>query len=244
MNDEEFGAADDYRRAFEVIRAEGIPDNHVALLRAHYAAPDHTSTWAQLAVAVGYANGKAVNLQYGTLAGRVAALLGIDQPPKGFWLNVLAGSADERDAVSGHTAFVLRRPVIQALTRLGILPGTAIELLPDELDGSAPIREGARYQVLVNAYERDPEARRQCIAAHGTSCCVCGFTFGAVYGDVAEGYIHVHHLRPLSELGREYVVDPIEDLRPVCPNCHAVLHLGGRCRSIEEVKELVECNRA
>jgi hypothetical protein len=32
-------------------------------------------------------------------------------------------------------------------------------------------------------------------------------------------------------------VDPVADLRPVCPNCHAVIHLGGACRSIDEVRQ-------
>jgi hypothetical protein len=44
MDDEEFGTPADYLRAFEVVRAEGIPDNHMALLRAHYAAPAYTIT--------------------------------------------------------------------------------------------------------------------------------------------------------------------------------------------------------
>ena len=77
----------------------------------------------------------------------------------------------------------------------------------------------------MNAYERNPEARRRCIEHYGAKCVVCGFDFGAVYGGVAEGLIHVHHLKPISEVGEGYVVDPVEDLRPVCPNCHAVIHL-------------------
>jgi hypothetical protein len=120
MNHEEFGTSDIYYRAFQAILSEGIPDNHLALLQAHFRAPAHTATWAQLAKEVGYANGNAVNLQYGTLASRVAKLLRIGEAPKGFWLYVLAGWADERDPVSGHTAFVLRRPVIEALTQLGV----------------------------------------------------------------------------------------------------------------------------
>jgi hypothetical protein len=124
---EEFGTADDYRRAFEALRAEGIPDNHLALLRAHYAAPDHTATWAQLAAAVGYANGSAVNLQYGRLARRVAERLGVTEPPNDFWLYVLAEWAANRDSASGHTAFVLRRPAIEALQQLGVLPAEAVE---------------------------------------------------------------------------------------------------------------------
>jgi predicted HNH restriction endonuclease len=111
--------------------------------------------------------------------------------------------------------------------------------LPEELGAAAPIREGAKYQVLVNAYERNPEAGQRCIATHGNICCVCGFSFGAVYGPEADGYIHVHRVSPLSEIGGEYVVNPVEDLRPVCPNCHAVLHLGGRRRTIDEVRQLL-----
>jgi putative restriction endonuclease len=239
MNDEQFGTADDYFRAFQAIKAEGIPEKHIALLQAHFKAPNHTATWARLAEDVGYTQGSAVNLQYGKLASRVAERLGIEEAPQGFWLYVLVGWAADKDAVSGHTAFVLRHPVIEALTRLGILTGESIELLPDELDPSAPLHEGARYQVMVNAFERNREARRRCIATHGSSCCICGFSFGNVYGPEAEGYIHVHHIRPLSEVGSEYVVDPVKDLLPVCPNCHAILHLGGRNRTIEEVQQLL-----
>jgi predicted HNH restriction endonuclease len=92
---------------------------------------------------------------------------------------------------------------------------------------------------MVNAYERDPEARMRCIAAHRTDCCICGFSFGAAYGPEADGFIHVHHVKALSEVGGEYVVDPVKDLRPVCPNCHAVLHLGGQCRTIAKVKRIL-----
>ncbi|MGL4553488.1 MAG: HNH endonuclease [Gemmataceae bacterium] len=111
--------------------------------------------------------------------------------------------------------------------------------LPDEVLGGVVYSEGSAHRVEVNRYERDPQARSACIAVHGTSCCVCGFSFGTVYGPEAEGYIHVHHLHALSEAGGERVVDPMEDLRPVCPNCHAMLHLDGRGRSIEEVRQLL-----
>jgi hypothetical protein len=111
--------------------------------------------------------------------------------------------------------------------------------LADELEAATSIREGARYQVTVNAYERNPEARSRCIAYYGPTCAVCGLSFAAVYGPLAEGFIHVHHVKPLSEIGQRYKVDPVADLRPVCPNCHAVIHLDGGCRSIEEVRQLL-----
>ena len=117
-------------------------------------------------------------------------------------------------------------------------------VLPEEINQPTGLVEGAVRSITVNAYERSPQVRQQCIEAHGTACCICGFSFLAVYGEVAKGYIHVHHLRPLSEVSGEYLVDPVMDLRPVCPNCHAVLHLGGQCRSLDEVKQMVERNPA
>ena len=65
-----------------------------------------------------------------------------------------------------------------------------------------------------------------------------GFNFGKVFGELGEGFIHIHHLRPLSEIGEEYKVNPVEDLRPVCPNCHAMIHRRSPPLSIEEVKML------
>jgi len=116
-------------------------------------------------------------------------------------------------------------------------------VLPEEISQPSGLVEGAVRSIMVNAYERNPKARRECIHAHGTACCICGFTFGAVYGKVAEDYIHIHHIRPLSEVNGEYIVDPVKDLRPVCPNCHAVLHMRGECRGIEDVKSLMEDNQ-
>ena len=115
----------------------------------------------------------------------------------------------------------------------------SISIFPDEIVEPSRYLEGASRRVWVNAYERSGEARRRCLAAHGTSCHICDYNFEAVFGPEAIGYIHVHHLRPLSEIGGEYVVDPINDLRPVCPNCHAFLHMNGRCRTIDEVRAIL-----
>ena len=88
----------------------------------------------------------------------------------------------------------------------------------------AELYEGARKAVFSNKYERNPEARRRCIEYYGPCCQICGFDFGKVYGEAFEGRIDVHHIKPVSEIGKAYVVDPIKDLIPVCPNCHAALH--------------------
>lgn len=116
---------------------------------------------------------------------------------------------------------------------------TVVSSYPDEVPDDRKYFEGAVVSRLVNAYERSDAARADCIAAHGTSCCVCRFKFAENYGEEARGLIHVHHRKPLSEIGEEYRVDPIKDLCPVCPNCHAVIHLGGGCRSIEDMQRMV-----
>ena len=102
-----------------------------------------------------------------------------------------------------------------------------------------PLTEGAAETVTSNQYERNPKARAACIAAHGTACAVCGIDFGDAYGPEFAGKIEVHHIVPLSEIGEAYVVDPVRDLRPVCPNCHTALHSKkGGVYTIEELKAI------
>jgi predicted HNH restriction endonuclease len=114
--------------------------------------------------------------------------------------------------------------------------------LPEELLDVTDLHEGASQKIVVNAYERNSRARRLCIEAHGTNCIVCNFSFEEIYGEYAAGFIHVHHLFPIALKGGEYKINPIKDLRPICPNCHAVIHLRGSCLSIEEMKALLMKN--
>ena len=114
----------------------------------------------------------------------------------------------------------------------------------DEVDAEAVYQEGAVRQVMVNAYERNPQAREQCITLHGLRCRVCSFDFEASYGAAGAGYIHVHHLRPLSDIGEQYEVNPQRDLCPVCANCHAVIHRRKPPYSIEEVKAMLKTQSA
>lgn len=98
--------------------------------------------------------------------------------------------------------------------------------------------EGAKTRVETNRYERSPENRRRCLEVHGASCLVCGFDFGEEFGEVGQGFIHVHHVTPVAELGEGYVVDPTRDLVPVCPNCHAMLHKRQPPYSLRELQAI------
>lgn len=93
-----------------------------------------------------------------------------------------------------------------------------------ETDIPSDCYEGAKYQVTVNKYERSSIARQKCIEANGTRCFVCGFEFEKIYGEVGKNFIHIHHIIPLNKIGKEYVINYKNDLIPVCPNCHAMLH--------------------
>lgn len=112
---------------------------------------------------------------------------------------------------------------------------------PDELSGSGDYIEGAKKRITVNAYERDPQARRACISHHGAVCKCCGFDFEKTYGEHGKGFIHVHHIRPLTTLGEGYRIDPVTELIPLCPNCHAMIHRGNESRplAVEELRRLM-----
>lgn len=105
--------------------------------------------------------------------------------------------------------------------------------------------EGAAKMVLVNKYERSSVARGKCIEYHGCNCSICGMNFETVYGEIGNGFIHIHHKISLSEIKENYVLDYKNDLIPVCPNCHAMLHrkLNGKTLSMEEVKQIYESRK-
>ncbi|WP_419774650.1 HNH endonuclease [Halarcobacter sp.] len=100
-------------------------------------------------------------------------------------------------------------------------------------------KEGKSISVQVNKYERDINARKKCIEHFGTKCQICNFDFEKVYGELGKDFIHVHHKKPISEIGKEYIVDPIKDLIPVCPNCHAMLHRRKPAYTINELRKKI-----
>lgn len=109
----------------------------------------------------------------------------------------------------------------------------------DDVDPAGKYVEGAVTQVLVNRYERDPAAREACLSHWGYACMGCGLALEDVYGGLARGFIHVHHLRELAMIGEGYEVDPVHDLRPLCPNCHAMVHRRRPALTLEELRAVI-----
>ncbi|MCA9317619.1 MAG: HNH endonuclease [Planctomycetes bacterium] len=143
------------------------------------------------------------------------------------------GSVD----VSAYRGLALPGEVIDDAARSGL------HIWPDDVPSGATYREGATKAVLVNAYERDPRCRAACLAHYGHSCVVCGMSFGSQYGAEFAGMIHVHHLTLISARGGSHEVDPVADLRPVCPNCHAAIHRRSPPYTPDEVRARLHAAR-
>ena len=99
--------------------------------------------------------------------------------------------------------------------------------------------EGAVETINVNRYERNKEARRKCIAHYGQACQACDIDLSKKYGSVAENFTHVHHIKKLSTISAKYQIDPVTDLIPLCPNCHAIAHLRKEPYSVQQIKSMI-----
>ena len=99
--------------------------------------------------------------------------------------------------------------------------------------------EGALVKVMANKYERNQKARKECVAKKGYKCLVCGCDFEKAYGEIGKGFIHVHHVVPISSIGQEYELNVDTDLVPVCPNCHYMMHRKDPPYTVEEMKKIM-----
>lgn len=240
-------SASDYVRAFQQLSGR-IKPIHRDLLATQYASHGRQSSARFLADAVCDGKIGTANLFYGGLAKRLCEKLDVepsrrrDGSPR--WWNILARGWEGPDGF----VWKMRPEVAEAIEILGwVTPGTATAAAPP-LNGEEQIEpakyiEGAAKQILVNAFERDAKARKACIAHYSAICQVCDCDFGDTYGPIGKGFIHVHHRVHLSKIAKEYEVDPIKDLVPVCPNCHAMLHCGKQPPTVEELREIVRARK-
>ncbi|MFW3164861.1 HNH endonuclease [Pseudomonas syringae pv. syringae] len=115
----------------------------------------------------------------------------------------------------------------------------AIALVEDtsSFPASRGDEEGEWQQVIVTQYERSRSNRKACLDHYGPACQACGMSFGDVYGELGTGFIHVHHEVPLHTLGGPQNVDPVKDMKPLCPNCHAMVHRADPPIPVIELRE-------
>ena len=214
---------------------------HQDVVRSLLNAPANSASAAELRDLLGLNHHVTVNQAMGAFGLAVWNLLG--EHPDGCapgtqedWTVIATGSPVTRRGF----VWTLRPAVVAALLNNG---NELKDRLPNEVSDAGQFFEGAVRSVAVKAWERNAGARQRCIELHGCRCRVCDMDFGERYGPLAAGLIHVHHLVPLRTVGATYEVNPESDLCPVCPNCHAVLHLTDPPLSIEEVKTMLKTSR-
>lgn len=220
-------------------------DYDLSIFQALYSFENHQAYASQIGLLLGH-TGKAphslINLEIGRYAKRIAQHFDIEFTKREnqnfkYW-DLFFKGWDE----GSFFMWQLRPQIIDALEQNKL---TGIELISEEIstEEAKILFEGAKKTVTINAYERNPKARSLCLEHWGTKCAVCGFDFKKAYGEIGKGFIHVHHLMPVAQIGKSYQIDPISDLRPVCPNCHAVIHLKKPPFTIKEMIELINASR-
>lgn len=197
-----------------------------------YSLPHHRCTAGQLAALLGYSAHGSGNLAFGGAARVIWQYLGFPAPSSD-WFSILATWDRETRSWELHSDFTLAIEQTEDLS-----DAIEFEVHPEEIRGN--FYEGATASTQVTIYERSSEARRACIAHYGCRCFACGFSFEDFYGSLGRNFIHVHHLIPISSIGEEYRIDPIKDLRPLCPNCHAMIHRRVPHITIEELKDTIQ----
>jgi 5-methylcytosine-specific restriction protein A len=222
----------------EILQDEKLTNElDLAIFQALYSFQDHKAYASQIALILETTH-PPLNLEIGRYAKRIAEHYDINFTARSaekfkFW-DLFFSGWDE------GTKFIwqLRPELVEALIATGL---TGDEIYPDELptENTEELFEGIKRTVTVNSYERNSKARQLCVKHWKAICAVCSFDFEKTYGEIGKGFIHVHHLTPVSQIGKSYQVDPINDLIPVCPNCHSMLHRQEPPLTIDELKTLL-----
>lgn len=238
-----------------------VGDLSINVLRQHYLAPGRAATASELAKAVGYKKYTAVNLTYGLLAKKIinywyqmniwsenellASLI------KNGVLRDGSGEVDpklsifmKRMTLKSNWTFYMSDELAEAVEEMGWVKSKDRSLISgDQEDPTDPtsFEEGGIKYRTVQQYERSTKARRECINKNGDSCIACGISFRQLFGEEFDGLIVVHHTKPLAvkEIRK---TDPVNDMKPLCPNCHAMAHYGlpgDKPRSIEELRKII-----
>lgn len=173
---------------------------------------------------------------------------GYDLKPTDFYAR-FESIAETSDDNSKLTLESLRKLGLNSNFQGGIkVPNDILQYLLDCFivvfdDLSQTFSEGSTYKHSITSYKRNQQAREACLSYYGCTCQICGINFETLYGDVGKGFIHVHHIDFISSFdGVKHEINPCEELIPVCPNCHAMLHrkLNGKYLTPDELKSIVQ----
>jgi len=226
----------------EILQNPNITNElNIKVFQTLYSFENYKASSSQVGRILGY-EGKntasPLNLEIGRYAKRIAKDYDINFTEREsrkykFWDLFFNGWDEDKKFV-----WQLKENLIEALEETKL---TGEEQFAEEIPKKniKTLHEGIKKIVTVNTFERNTKARNECIKHWGTVCSVCDFNFKETFGKIGKGFIHVHHLTPIHTIGSSYEIDPINDLRPVCPNCHAMLHKKNPPYLIKELRQII-----
>lgn len=190
---------------------------------------------------VAYKSVGAASRWYSVQAAHIAQLPKVVRSAALRYVEIAAGKRRAPPWIASHSPGVIRflESYLQLSLPQQVTPSD--QYIGDHLDeaSASDFNEGALTRCTRNVFERNRTARSACLAHYGSQCFACGVILADQYGEMANDVIHVHHLVPLSEIRQKYKINPIRDLRPLCPNCHAVVHLQSPPLSPEHLRKLL-----
>ncbi len=225
-------------------------DKDIRVLKFIYEAPKHEASASEIALYLGLPHYGPLHLQIWRFSERVVQKTGITSPIRNdgstrWWHIPFLGYDDEK---AGRFPWIMRPELVLAFEEVhGTMEDDGeheFTLLDQDLFQDLPLlSEGEKKSSLINRYERNRRARILCLKHYGYSCVICEFNFEKAYGPIGKNKIHIHHTNPIAKIGHDYIVDPVQDLRPVCPNCHTVIHSKRDPFTIKEVKAILDGQR-
>lgn len=110
---------ENYKKALEKM---ALSDNQVAMLRAHYMAPDRRITMEKLAEAVGFKSYSVSNLNYGKLAHKLCEEMNTEpddsfKDGRPFWLSIIAEAWKNKE---GKYEFQMWPELAEAMEELNL----------------------------------------------------------------------------------------------------------------------------
>ncbi|MDR3585062.1 MAG: HNH endonuclease [Desulfosporosinus sp.] len=218
-------------------------DADFKVLKFIYEAPKHEASASEIASHLDIPHHGPINLQIGRFGKRISQKTGIEPSTREdgsirWWHIPFLGYEK-----AGRFPWIMRQELVMAFEEIYGIEEDLNEMiyLDEDLLQDLPIfTEGLKKSILINRYERNRKARIVCLKHYGYKCVVYGFDFEKTYGPIGKNIIHIHHITPIAKIGHDYLVNPIQDLQPVCPNCHTVIHSMRDPFSIEEVKAILK----
>lgn len=224
----------------ELLKNDFFTEKEMDVLIGYYSLENCQTTVGEFSKYLGYSHFAPINSISGRMGKKMARELNLplrrrEDGTESGWDVIFEGE----QGVDG-LLWKLKEPFISAFKQLEYDESHLDTEVKPVNSKSIQLYEGLRQTITINKYERNTLARSICLDKFGFSCQVCGLNFQSFYGEIGKSFIHVHHIKPLSEIGEEYKIDPENDLVPVCPNCHAMIHKNrSQSLSITELRKMI-----